>query len=63
MSFRAWRLRFETPINTDRRRPEAFIEGKMGKRVGILLMRHLQEAVRQRRVDVADSEPYWLAPE
>ena len=35
----------------------------MGKRVGILLMRHLLEAVRQQRIDVADSEPYWLTPE
>lgn len=32
----------------------------MGKRVGILLMRHFLEAVRQRRIDVADSEPHWL---
>ena len=32
----------------------------MGKRVGILLMRHLLEAVRQRKTDVADSEPHWL---
>lgn len=35
----------------------------MEKRVGILLMRHLLEAVRERRIDVADSEPYWLSPE
>lgn len=35
----------------------------MGKRVGILLMRHLLEAVRQRKTDVADSEPHWLTAE
>lgn len=35
----------------------------MGKRVGVLLMRHLLEAVRQRRVDFADSEPYWVTSE
>ena len=56
------RVRVETTINTDCCRPEVY-GVKMGKRVGILLMRHLLEAVRQRRVEVADSEPYWLAPE
>jgi len=35
----------------------------MGKRVGILLMRHLLEAVRQRKVEIADSEPHWLTSE
>ncbi|SRR5258706_14546832 len=35
----------------------------MGKRVGTLMMRHLLEAVRQRRVDVADSEAHWLTSE
>ena len=35
----------------------------MGKRVGVLLMRHLLEAVRQRKTDVADSEPHWLTTE
>jgi len=35
----------------------------MGKRVAVLLVRHLSEAVRQRRVEVVDSEPYWLTPE
>lgn len=32
----------------------------MAKQVGILLMRHLHEAVRQHRIEVADSEPCWL---
>ena len=32
----------------------------MEKKVAVLLMRHLLEAVRQGRVEVADSEPYWL---
>lgn len=35
----------------------------MDKRVGILLMRHLLEAVRRRCIDFADSEPYWLTSE
>lgn len=35
----------------------------MAKRVGILLMRNLPQAVRQRKIEVADSEPYWLSPE
>jgi hypothetical protein len=33
----------------------------MEKRVGVLLMRHLTEAVQQRKIDVADSEPHWLS--
>jgi hypothetical protein len=33
----------------------------MAKRVGVLLMRHLTEAVRQRKIDVADSEAHWLS--
>jgi hypothetical protein len=32
----------------------------MAKHVGILLMRHFHEAVRQHRIEVADSEPHWL---
>jgi hypothetical protein len=33
------------------------------KKVAVLLMRHLLEAVRQRRIEVADSAPYWLTGE
>lgn len=35
----------------------------MAKQVGVLLMRHLHEAVRQHRIEVADSEPRWLSAE
>jgi len=31
------------------------------KRVAVLLVGHLLEALRQRRIEVADSEPHWLA--
>jgi hypothetical protein len=32
------------------------------KQVAVLLVRHLFEALRQRRIEVADSEPHWLTP-
>ncbi|HKV79959.1 MAG TPA: hypothetical protein VJP02_17555 [Candidatus Sulfotelmatobacter sp.] len=35
----------------------------MAKRVGTLLMRNLAEAIRQRRIDLGDSEPRWLESE
>jgi hypothetical protein len=35
----------------------------MSKRVAVLLVRNLSEALRQRRIEVAESEPYWLRPE
>jgi len=33
------------------------------KRVAILLVAHLAEALRQRDVQAAQSEPYWLTPD
>ena len=32
------------------------------KQVAVLLVRHLFEALRQRRIEVSDSEPHWLTP-
>jgi hypothetical protein len=31
-------------------------------RAAVLLVRHLFEALGQRRIEIADSEPHWLAP-
>jgi hypothetical protein len=35
----------------------------MSKRVAILLVRHLSKALRRRRIEAVDSEPFWLTPE
>jgi hypothetical protein len=35
----------------------------MSKRVAILLVGNLCEALQQRSIETADSEPYWLRPE
>src|SRR5258706_15987854 len=35
----------------------------MSKRVAVLLVRNFSEALRERRIQAADSEPYWLTPE
>ena len=32
------------------------------KRVAVLLVKNLTEALRLRQVEAADSEPYWLGP-
>jgi hypothetical protein len=32
----------------------------MSKRVAVLMVRNLTEAVLRRRIQTADSEPYWL---
>jgi hypothetical protein len=32
------------------------------KRVAVLLIRNLSEALRQRSIEAAGSEPYWLRP-
>jgi len=34
----------------------------MAKRVGVLLVRHLSEALHGRRIEIADSELHWLIP-
>lgn len=31
--------------------------------MALLLVAHLADALKQRNIDVADSEPYWLEPE
>jgi len=35
----------------------------MAKRVAVLLVRNLSEALHQRRIEIADSELHWLFPE
>lgn len=35
----------------------------MAKRVAVLLIGNLSEALRQRSIEVADSQPYWLRPD
>ena len=37
--------------------------GGMAKRVAVLLVRNLSEALHERRIDIADSELHWLIPE
>ena len=57
-------MRVEATINTESCPPGTpKASQRMAKQVGVLLMRHLHEAVRQRRIEVADSEPRWLSAE
>jgi len=35
----------------------------MAKRVAVLLVRNLSEALHERRIEIADSELHWLTPE
>jgi len=35
----------------------------MAKRVAVLLIGNLSEALRKRSIETADSEPYWLRPD
>ena len=35
----------------------------MPERVAVLLVRNLSQALRERRIEAADSEPFWLSPE
>ena len=36
--------------------------GVMARRVAVLLVRNLSDALRERRIDIADSELHWLIP-
>lgn len=57
-------MRVEATINTEScPHGTSKAPARMAKQVGVLLMRHLHEAVRQHRIDVADSEPRWLSAE